>query len=232
MCVLRLLRALPSWSRPRPFCPFRPLFCPFRGLLGGPLFCILYVGRHQSPPPFCMQSPLPPSVLQLLSSARSVVVCGSRRVVPPVLRPFLLVLAGLRCVVACGCCGGVPALCRLFVSRSRVFSASAFSGPSVASRLVARSCALVRSVVGVPGALWCSFPLGPCPSVCRPGAVWCSCGSGSWSSLALAVGLGVPALVWLPSSVRFPWAGAVCLGGGWWFVDSSVRVSVSQQALF
>ena len=213
------------------FCPFLSLFCPSLGCFCGPFF-VSCVGLSPLRPPRPVAPVLPPSVVSALSSASAVVVCGSRRVVPPVLRPFLVLLASLRCAVACGCCGGVPALCRLSVSRAVVFRASSFAGASVAARLVARSCALVRSLVGVPGALWCSFPLGSCPPSCRPGPSWCSCGSGSWSSLALAVGSGVPALVWLPASVRFPWVGAVSLGSGWFFVPSRVCVSVSQGSLF
>ncbi|HHP7231694.1 MAG TPA: hypothetical protein ACFCUY_12650 [Xenococcaceae cyanobacterium] len=41
--------------------------------------------------------------------------------------------------------------------------------------------------------------------------------SGSWASLAFALGLGVPCCVWLPAGVSVPasW-GLVSVGGGWW----------------
>ena len=155
----------------------------------------------------------------LLSSAGVVGVCGSRRVVPPVVLVVLRVLLGLRCVVGCGCCRGVAACVRVVLGRARVFRAGAFGGSSPASRLVARSVAFVRWVAGSPSGLWVSFPAGSCPRSCLPGASWSSCGSGSWSSLALAVGLRVPALVWLPASVPAPWGCFVSLGGGWWFCE-------------
>jgi len=48
------------------------------------------------------------------------------------------------------------------------------------------------------------------PSRCFSGG-----GSGSWASAALAVGLGVPVLLWLPVGVQPPAAwGFVSLGGG------------------
>lgn len=68
-----------------------------------------------------------------------------------------------------------------------------------------------------------AFPLGACPSAVAPSASF----SGSWGSVALAVGLGCSVLVVLPSSASvssfspalgscFRFAGVAPCGGSLW----------------
>ena len=45
------------------------------------------------------------------------------------------------------------------------------------------------------GAAFAGFVVGACPASVRPASRWASGGSGSWSSLALAAGLGLPVFV-------------------------------------
>jgi hypothetical protein len=90
----------------------------------------------------------------------------------------------------------------------------------------ARSAAFVSALAASGGVLF-SFPSAGCPSGLVPAASASRCfsgsGSGSWASLAFAVGLGVPAFVWLPAGVAPPAAwGFVSLGGGWWSLSPSV----------
>jgi hypothetical protein len=95
-------------------------------------------------------------------------------------------------------------------------------GPAVplAGRLAARSIACIRAVA-TAGGTWCAFPGQACRAGLRPSSSAAACfsglGSGTWASLALAVGMGLPALIFLPTGVGAPagW-GLVSLGGGWW----------------
>ncbi|MBD2060737.1 hypothetical protein NDI37_21835 [Funiculus sociatus GB2-A5] len=109
--------------------------------------------------------------------------------------------------------------------RSAFPSASVFSVASGSfgrgrSAFARRSVACVSAVRSGSG-VWVSFPASPCPSGLVPSASSSRCfsgsGSGSWASLAFALGSGVPCLVCLPSGVLPPagW-GLVSLGGSWW----------------
>jgi len=167
---------------------------------------------------------LPPAVLASLRSAGSVGLCGSRSLVPPAAL-WSLVVASVpaSASVSCGCVGGLCGLARSAFPLASVFSASGFgSGRSSFAR---RSVALVRSVASGPAPLWVSFPAVACPAGLVPSSSSSRCfrglGSGSWASLAFAVGSRVPALLWLPAGVVPPssW-GFACLGGGWFFLPA------------
>jgi hypothetical protein len=109
--------------------------------------------------------------------------------------------------VAVGCAAGADA----FV-RSACLSASVFYARSrSAAHLARRSVALVRAVAASgPGAAMVGFPAGPCPVGVVPGPRWVSgFGSGTWASLALAAGLGLPVVVFCP-------AGALPASWGSW----------------
>lgn len=134
---------------------------------------------------------------------------GSRSIVPAVCGVLAArVPAGASVFV--GCAGGVDEFFRSAFPGAVVFS------PSFAGRggFAARSAACVQAV-GAAGGLWVSFPSGPCPVGLVPCSRWAPAGgSGSWGSLALAVGLGVPSLVFAPAGVPCGW-GFVALGSGW-----------------
>lgn len=155
--------------------------------------------------------------------------CGSRSTVPPtgVWSAVLAALPG-SFSVSCGCVGGLCALARSSFPGASVFSASSFGFGR--SAFAQRSIALVQSVAASPSPVWVSFPASSCPAGLVPSASSSRCfrglGSGSWASLAFAVGLGVRAVVWLPPGVVFPsgW-GALQLGGGWWLVLPTANIS-------
>lgn len=105
------------------------------------------------------------------------------------------------------------------------------------ARLARRSAALVRSLPAAPGSALVAFVSRPCPARVAPGRGWPGGGSGSWASLAMAAGLGVPVrLFWcgsgapaLPSWPGWSWSlvSSGPLSGSW----APVRVVV-QPALF
>ena len=166
-----------------------------------------------------------PEVVAAVSSAPVVGFSGSRSLVPPV--ALVAAVAGLvpaTAVVAVGCAGGVDEAFRsVFGARASVFRASTFGSGTGA--FAARSVACVRSCVG---GVWLSFPAGPCPAGLVPSASSSACfrgfGSGSWASLAFAVGLGVSSFCWLPPGVAAP-SWLVPVGGGW-FAPAAVPLSL------
>jgi hypothetical protein len=69
-------------------------------------------------------------------------------------------------------------------------------------------------VAGGPGSGLVAFVGGACPAACRPVAAPLSSGrvvgggSGSWLAVALAVGAGLPVVVFAPAGVSLPaWSG-------------------------
>ena len=165
---------------------------------------------------------LPSVVSSVVSSAPAVGFSGSRSVVPSVCASVAAVVSS---PVLVGCARGVDAAFRGFFPSARVFSAASF-GVGRGS-FAARSAAFVRAL-HLSGGVLVSFPspssfpsgLVPSPSSSR---CFCGTGCGSWASLALAVGLGVPCVVFLPPGELVPADFAVAsvwcassVGGGWW----------------
>lgn len=125
------------------------------------------------------------------------------------------------------CGAGAPALAAAMFPGCRFFSAAELSGLGAAAFPV-RAAALVRALAAAPAPLWVCFPEEVCPPAARPCRRWVSCGSGSWSECALAFGLGVPVLVFLPRRVAPPsWSSARWSevawrpGGRWWYLPVS-----------
>jgi len=210
------------------FVPFFLLFwCFFRFLLlrsvvVRPFFCGLFFFFFLLvvvSVPFSVSS----RVALVLRSRSSFGFCGSRSLVPPA-SVWSCVLSSVPAVasVSCGCVGGLCALARSSFPSASVFSVGAFGRGRGA--FASRSVALVRSVASSPRPLWVSFPARSCPAGLLPSASPSRCfrglGSGSWASLAFALGSGVPALLWLPAGVVPPvgW-GFVPLGSGFWFAS-------------
>jgi len=86
------------------------------------------------------------------------------------------------------------------------------------------------SALAAGGGVLVSFPSSACPSGLLPSSsssrAFCGLGSGSWASLAFAVGSGVPCWVFAPFGVPSGW-GFVAAGGGWFsFAPASVQCSL------
>ncbi|MBD1876959.1 hypothetical protein H6F75_26085 [Nodosilinea sp. FACHB-131] len=119
--------------------------------------------------------------------------------------------------VVVGCARGIDYAARQRFPAAQVFRAAAFGTGRGA--FAARSVACVRAVV-VAGGLWVTFPASTCPVGLQPSdrssRCFCGTGSGTWASLAFAIGCGLPCLVFLPADTPAPsgW-GLQPLGGGW-----------------
>lgn len=183
---------------------------------------------------FCRASSLPSVVVSSLASASVVGFSGSRSpagVLPPAVVSAAVAAVPASVPVSVGCARGVDAVVRAFCPRARVFSVASGDFGLGRGAFAARSVACVRSVA-VPSGVWVSFPCSPCPAGLVPSAsssrAFSGSGSGSWASLAFALGSGVRCLVWLPTGVVAPagW-GLSPVGGGWWVsVPSPVQLSL------
>jgi hypothetical protein len=124
--------------------------------------------------------------------------CGSRHLpasfAPAVGRVVAAVLSSGR-GVAVGCAPGADALVRQAAPGAVVFPVASGRWGSGRRALAARSAALVRAVAASgPGAAFVGFVAAPCPPGVVPARSWRSGSppSGSWSTLALAAGRGLP----------------------------------------
>lgn len=125
-------------------------------------------------------------------------------------RAFLPVLGGFSGSVGVGCASGVDATVRAAFGSASVFRVSSFlvGGRVARASFALRSSALV-SWCASRGGLLVAFPLGACPVGVAVSSSFRGCGSGSWGSVALALGLGASVLVVSPASVSSAWFGAL-----------------------
>lgn len=159
----------------------------------------------------------------MLSSFSSVGFSGSRTPNHELVSAAKMALSRVNpdALVMVGCAKGIDAIVRSEVdaSRLKVFSVYGTGKGAFAER----SIRCVRAVFDASGT-WVSLPSGPCPSVLRPSdkptECFCGTGSGSWASLALAKGLGVPCLVFLSDRMSPPngW-GFRPLKKGWFLAE-------------
>ena len=125
-------------------------------------------------------------------------------------RAFLPVLGGFLGSVGVGCASGVDSLVRSAFPSASVFRVSSFlvGGRVARASFALRSSALV-SWCASSGGLLVAFPLGACPVGVAVSSSFRGCGSGSWGSVALALGLGCSVLVVSPVGVGSAWFGAL-----------------------
>lgn len=169
------------------------------------------------------------------SNVSAVGFSGSRSSVPLAEVSLAVSLVPSGVPISVGCADGVDECVRSLLLAAGVpfslFSVSSGSWGSGRGAFAGRSIACVRSI-GVHG-LWVSFPSASCPSGLVPSSSSSRCfsgfGSGSWGSLAFAVGSGIPSLVFL-GLISYPsdWGFAAVPGfPGWFgFSPSSVQLSL------
>ena len=170
-----------------------------------------------------------------LGSFSRVAFCGSRISASPAsasCRAFLPLVSGVSVPVGVGCASGVDSLVRSTFPSACVFRVSSFLVGGRVSRasFALRSSALV-SWCASRGGLLVAFPVAACPVGVAVSTSFRGCGSGSWGSVALALGLGCSVLVVSPVGVGSAWFGALgscfrCVGsapcGGLLWVASPV----------
>jgi hypothetical protein len=86
----------------------------------------------------------------------------------------------------------------------KVFRAVDYNGRSHAQKLARRSAAMVEFLRFKSSCL-IAFPMATCPIGVEPCQQWRSAkGSGTWGTIALSVGLGIPTMIWLPTDIAAP----------------------------
>ena len=155
---------------------------------------------------------------------------GSRSGVPVSVLSSVVGLVPSGSLVFTGCARGVDSFFRSAFPAASVFTAASFGvGRSSFAR---RSAACVRAVAAA-GGLWVAFPASHCPAGLLPSASSSRCFSGfsagSWSSLALALGSGVPCLVFSPCGIPAGWGLAPVAGCSGWFGCAVVLGSAPRQ---
>ena len=142
-----------------------------------------------------------------------------------------LVPSGVR--VSVGCAAGADALVRSWFGGSvLLFSVASGRFGSGRAAFARRSSRCVSSVAAGSRGLLVVVPVGACPAGVAPSRSFSGRGSGSWGSLAFALGRGRRVLVWLPAGSRPPvwssvsWSSAGALGsaGCWWLGVPAPRV--------
>ena len=137
----------------------------------------------------------------------------------PVLEPAAAAVPP-RSAVFVGCAKGVDSYFRKRFPAAEVFSVASGRWGQGRGAYAARSTACVKAVKAA-GGLWVSFPASPCPAGLLPSSsssrVFRGYQAGTWSSLALALGSGVPCLVFSPSGVPRGWGLSPVSGCPGWF---------------
>lgn len=113
--------------------------------------------------------------------------------------------------IAAGCANGADKIVRQAAPSAQVFMASNYLGPAPA-RLAKRSAAMVRAVSQSQNPLIVGFTISPCPAAVRPRGSFFGGGSGTWGTLALAAGLGLPIIVFWPA---ITWQPTLPAWGNW-----------------
>ena len=146
------------------------------------------------------------------SSVELVAFEGSRSLAPswsPLVSSLVGSVRSAGFGVATGCAGGLDSLVREVCPSAVVFEVGAFRGrgayASRSARLLGASSKLV------------AFPSSACPSLCVPSRSFRGFGSGTWGGIALAVGSGLPVVVFRVGAFELPrWS-----GGSWVLVGGS-----------
>jgi len=166
-------------------------------------------------------------VSSLLADASCVGFSGSRSPSPASLAALGLAVAALPSgvPVLVGDAFGIDLRVRELIPAARVFVAN----PRTPQQLVGRSIACIQACTAARG-IWCAFPARPAPSGLWPSSSASACfsglSSGTWASLAFALGLGLAAGVYLPAGVVAPWP-ALAPASARWFVAQAPAVQLT-----
>ncbi len=132
--------------------------------------------------------------------------------------------------VVVGCARGVDGFFRSAFPGAEVFSVSSGRWGRGRGAYAARSVACVDAVAIASG-LWVSFPASECPVGLLPSAKSYKCfsgsGSGTWASLAYALGCGIACLVYSPFGVPASWGLEPVLDCPGWFSSSPSAIQLS-----
>lgn len=149
-----------------------------------------------------------------LAAANAVAVTGSRALHLGEMTTnlkYVLTMLPERTPLYVGCASGVDQYTRLHRAGAQVLEAKDH-GPGIVG-IVRRSQALARKIAATNGGLIVGLPYQPCPTGLVPSRHGSACfngsGSGTWATLAYAIGLGCKALIWIDHKTNPPEAWAL-----------------------
>lgn len=188
---------------------------------------ILPVARYRLAPAKALCSP-PPVVLpqisfspvDLMAGYDSVAFTGSRTL--PFDYRFIATTLVKSLVkeqrVFVGCATGVDSIVRDLCSWAEIFSVSSGKWGVGASAFARRSVAMLEALQSSAAShLLVAIPVGSAPSNLVPSKFWKSAsGQGTWGTVAVAIGRGIPCLLFAKYLPAGGW-GFKKLAGDWWF---------------
>lgn len=121
-------------------------------------------------------------------------------------------LSNFNGTIRVGCAKGVDSLVQHSFENAIIFKAKSHSK----KELVIRSTNLVKSN-GIAGGLLIAFPCGAKPNKVSPSHTFYGGGSGTWGSIALAIGFGYPVIFF---TATCPWQFCSNLSTGWFYFNS------------
>jgi len=143
--------------------------------------------------------------------------------------------------VITGCANGADAFARAAAKSMNltltVFRAKDVVAPNFIAALAMRSIAMVRTALALAAKneneVWiCGWPARE-SNIVRPTKRWISCGSGTWSTLALAAGLGLNVAVYGFGDMIFPvWPAAMWVKSERFPGAFELKMLISQKELF
>ena len=174
------------------------------------------------------------SLSSVLSTASLVGFSGSRVGCPALRSAFdaAVAVVGSRSVIV-GCARGVDAWARAAFPSASVFAVSSGRWGRGRGAFAGRSAAFVSALASSGGVLVSLPALGSRPAAglvpsSSSSRCFCGGGSGSWASLAFAVGCGVPCVVFLESfSAPAGWGLSPLAVSPSWFEFAPVGVQLS-----
>lgn len=170
-----------------------------------------------------------------ITTARAVGISGSTTPSAASLRALaaLAALVPAHAAVMVGDARGIDSAAAALLPRALIFRVGQH-GSALApfrAQLATRSIACVQATQRARG-VWCAFPGRPAPPTLapshRPAKCFAGHGSGTWSSLALALGVGLPCIVYTPAEAAPPAAWQLQpLGNGWYFAPPAALAQPS-----
>jgi hypothetical protein len=117
--------------------------------------------------------------------------------------------------ICVGCANGIDNLVINNFPHARVFKATDYQ-THIKAALASRSTACVKAIPSSPDGLIIAIPSGSCPHEVKPSRSFAGHGSGTWGTIAIAIGLEKRVCVFSPNPPQ--WVGQQ-IEENWWYYE-------------